>query len=95
MVVPYKDEKDGKKVQVERMFDNISGSYDRLNHLLSLGIDRIWRRKAINRLLPHRPATILDVATGTADFAIAAGSIPGATVTGVDISEGKIGRAHV
>ena len=90
MVVPYKDEKDGKKVQVERMFDNISGSYDRLNHLLSLGIDRIWRRKAINRLLPHRPATILDVATGTADFAIAAGSIPGATVTGVDISEGML-----
>ncbi|MFM7194736.1 MAG: bifunctional demethylmenaquinone methyltransferase/2-methoxy-6-polyprenyl-1,4-benzoquinol methylase UbiE [Bacteroidota bacterium] len=90
MVVPYKDEQSGKKAQVARMFDNISGNYDRLNHLLSLGIDRIWRRKAINHLRPFKPATILDVATGTADFAIAAGTLPGATVTGVDISEGML-----
>jgi len=97
MVVPYKDEKDGKKLQVERMFDNISGSYDRLNHLLSLGIDRIWRRKAIRYLLPFRPGRILDVATGTADFAIAAGSIPDAIVTGIDISEGmlEVGRRKI
>lgn len=95
MVVPYKDEQSGKKAQVARMFDNISGNYDRLNHLLSLGIDRIWRRKAINHLRPFQPKSILDVATGTADFAIAAGTLPGSTVTGVDISEGMLEAGRV
>ena len=72
------------------MFDSISGRYDQLNHLLSLGIDRIWRRKAIQYLKQHQPGHILDVATGTADFAIEARKIKDAVITGVDISEGML-----
>ncbi|MFZ9503641.1 MAG: bifunctional demethylmenaquinone methyltransferase/2-methoxy-6-polyprenyl-1,4-benzoquinol methylase UbiE [Cyclobacteriaceae bacterium] len=90
MVVPYKNAPESKKQQVARMFDSISGRYDQLNHLLSLGIDRIWRRKAIHYLKKQQPTTILDVATGTADFAIEAGKIKDAVITGVDISEGML-----
>ena len=64
-VKPY-DSKSRKTPQVERMFDHIAPAYDRLNHTLSLGIDRYWRRKAIGKLLPFRPQRVLDVATGTA-----------------------------
>ena len=70
MVVPYKAEQSGKKEQVAKMFNNISGRYDFLNHFLSLGIDIRWRKKAIKELETIRPKLILDVATGTADFAI-------------------------
>lgn len=90
MVVPYKDDPEGKKKQVARMFDSISGRYDRLNHLLSLGIDKLWRRKAIKILSAQNPASILDIATGTADFAIEAAKIEGSTVTGIDISDGML-----
>jgi demethylmenaquinone methyltransferase/2-methoxy-6-polyprenyl-1,4-benzoquinol methylase len=90
MVVPYKDAPEGKKEQVARMFDSISGRYDRLNHLLSLGIDKIWRRKAIKQLSLNNPQSILDIATGTADFAIEAVNISGAEVTGIDISDGML-----
>ncbi|WP_349831620.1 class I SAM-dependent methyltransferase, partial [Bacteroides fragilis] len=70
-IKPYSN--DGKKSeQVEQMFDNIAPAYDQLNHTLSLGIDRSWRRKAINWLKPFRPQQIMDVATGTGDFAILA-----------------------
>ena len=63
-IKPYSN--DGKKSeQVEQMFDNIAPAYDQLNHTLSLGIDRSWRRKAINWLKPFRPQQIMDVATGT------------------------------
>jgi len=72
------------------MFDSISGRYDQLNHLLSLGIDKLWRRKAINYLTKFKPTTILDIATGTADFAIAAGKIKDSIITGIDISEGML-----
>jgi demethylmenaquinone methyltransferase/2-methoxy-6-polyprenyl-1,4-benzoquinol methylase len=93
-VVPYKEEKSTKKQQVARMFDNISHRYDFLNHFLSLGIDKAWRRKAINLLRPVNPRIILDVATGTGDFAIQALRIHPDKVIGVDISEGmlEIGR---
>lgn len=93
-VVPYKEEKAGKKEQVAKMFNNISHRYDFLNHFLSLGIDRVWRKKAIRLLKPLQPETILDVATGTGDFAIQALQVNPRKVTGVDISEGmlKIGR---
>lgn len=96
-VVPYKDEKAGKKEQVARMFDSISHRYDLLNHVLSLGIDRRWRKKAINMLKPHQPRHILDVATGTGDFAIQAMDIQPDEVVGVDISEGMLekGRAKI
>ena len=73
-----------------KMFNNISHRYDFLNHFLSLGIDKIWRKRAISYLKPLRPQQILDVATGTGDFAIQALSLNPAKVTGVDISEGML-----
>lgn len=89
-VVPYKNKSFGKKKQVAIMFDNISRRYDLLNHLLSFGIDRIWRRKAINLLKASNPKTILDIATGTGDFAIQALRINPEKVIGIDISEGMV-----
>jgi len=96
-VVPYKEEKTSKKEQVARMFDSISHRYDFLNHFLSLGIDKAWRKKAIRLLEPTKPKTILDVATGTGDFAIQALSLKPERVTGVDISEGmlEVGRKKI
>lgn len=73
-----------------KMFNNISRSYDFLNHFLSLGIDKLWRKTAIGFLKPLRPKFILDVATGTGDFAIQALSLDPEHVTGVDISEGML-----
>jgi len=69
------------------MFDHIAPHYDFLNHFLSLGIDRIWRRKAIRLLEPLSPTTILDLATGTGDLAIAASRLNPGKITGLDISE--------
>lgn len=96
-VVPYKEERSGKKEQVARMFNNISRRYDFLNHLLSLGIDRGWRKKAIRFLKPVNPQIILDVATGTGDFALQSLSLNPRKVVGVDISEGMldIGRKKI
>lgn len=80
-----------KKEQVASMFNNISGTYDFLNHFLSLGIDIIWRRKAIRELSAIKPRIILDVATGTGDFAFEAIDIlHPEKVIGVDISEGML-----
>ena len=89
-VKPYGQE--GKKVeQVERMFDHIAPAYDRLNHLMSLGIDRSWRRTALKWLRPHRPALVLDVATGTGDFALlACRMLRPQSLVGTDISEGMM-----
>ena len=86
IVTPYnKEESKGK--QVERMFDRIAPTYDRLNHTLSLGIDRLWRNKAIDSLKPFLPQNILDIATGTGDFAIlAAKRLKPKKITGADIS---------
>jgi len=92
-VVPYKDRNEGKKEQVTRMFDNISKHYDLLNHVLSLGIDVIWRKKAIKMLQKDRPKLILDIATGTGDFAIEALALEPEKVIGVDISEGMLHEA--
>lgn len=84
-----------KKEQVATMFNNISGTYDFLNHFLSLGIDIIWRRKAIKELLAAKPQVILDVATGTGDFAFESISIlQPKKVIGVDISEGMLDIAR-
>lgn len=90
MVVPYKEDNGSKKQQVARMFDSISGRYDFLNHFLSLGIDIRWRRKAVALLKDLQPKTILDVATGTGDFAVEALRLNPAKVIGVDISEGML-----
>jgi len=89
-VVPYKDNNLPKKDQVALMFDNISEHYDFLNHFLSLGIDMRWRRKAIRLLRPYKPRQILDIATGTGDFAIQALRLNPEKVVGVDISRGML-----
>lgn len=87
-----------KAEQVEQMFDNIAPTYDQLNHRLSWDIDRGWRRKAIKQLEPYKPQTMLDIATGTGDFAIlAAKMLQPQQLIGADISEGmmEIGRQKV
>jgi demethylmenaquinone methyltransferase / 2-methoxy-6-polyprenyl-1,4-benzoquinol methylase len=89
-VVPYKTDIDSKKDQVAKMFNNISGRYDFLNHFLSAGIDVIWRRKAIKLLREIQPKNILDVATGTGDFAIEALQLKPEKIIGVDISDGML-----
>lgn len=94
-VVPYKEQPTGKKEQVAQMFDNISHQYDFLNHFLSLGIDKVWRKTAINTLKPFHPKQILDVATGTGDFAIQALSLNPDKITGVDISEGMLAKGRI
>ena len=79
------------------MFDNIAPKYDFLNHFLSFGIDKIWRRKAIKLLVKHSPKMILDVATGTGDFAIASLKTGAQKVIGIDISEEmlSVGRKKI
>lgn len=89
-VLPYKDKSDAKKKQVAEMFDSISGKYDFLNHFLSLGIDIRWRKKAIKMLKDLEPKKILDIATGTGDFAIESLKLNPEMVIGVDISEGML-----
>lgn len=89
-VIPYKDQSSSKKEQVAQMFNNISKRYDLLNHLLSAGIDIYWRKKAIKLLKPYQPKHILDVATGTADFAIEALALNPDKVIGIDISDGML-----
>lgn len=96
-IKPYGHDTD-KGVQVERMFDNIAPTYDTLNHRLSWNIDKIWRRKAIGQLAPYSPKHILDIATGTGDFAIMEAEIlHPEKIVGVDISAGmmEIGRQKV
>lgn len=93
---PY--QKGDKATQVEQMFDNIAPTYDILNHRLSWDIDRGWRKKAIRQLQPFEPKVILDIATGTGDFAImAAEMLHPQELIGADISEGmmEIGRKKV
>ena len=95
-ITPYHD---GEKAsQVELMFDNIAPTYDTLNHRLSWDIDKGWRRKAISQLAPYNPQSLLDIATGTGDFAImAAQMLSPQRLIGADISEGMmdIGREKV
>ncbi len=87
-----------KRQQVEEMFNNIAPTYDRLNHTLSLGIDRRWRRRAISTLKPYAPQHMLDVAVGTGDFAImACRMLKPQSLLGVDIADGMmaVGRQKV
>ncbi|MGN0282986.1 MAG: bifunctional demethylmenaquinone methyltransferase/2-methoxy-6-polyprenyl-1,4-benzoquinol methylase UbiE [Prevotella sp.] len=96
-IKPY-DSKGDKGKQVEEMFDSIAPTYDQLNHRLSWNIDKGWRLKAIRTLAQYKPKTILDVATGTGDFAIlAARLLCPEKLVGADISEGmmNIGREKV
>ncbi|MEO7046980.1 MAG: class I SAM-dependent methyltransferase, partial [Ferruginibacter sp.] len=94
-IIPYTDQQGTKKEQVADMFNNISKTYDFLNHFLSLGIDIIWRKKAINELKINQPKLILDVATGTGDFAFEALTIlKPEKIIGVDISQGMLNVAQ-
>ena len=86
IIKPYNKE-ERKGTQVERMFNNLAPTYDKMNHTLSLGIDRLWRNRAIDSLKPFHPKSILDIATGTGDFAIlAAERLKPESVIGADIS---------
>ena len=89
-VLPYKDKDTSKKEQIAAMFNSISGKYDFLNHFLSLGIDILWRKRAVRLLTKYQPQLILDIATGTGDFAIEALSLKPKKIIGVDISEGML-----
>ena len=89
-VLPYKEKTDSKKDQVAEMFNSMSKRYDFLNHFLSLGIDIIWRKKAIKLLKNDHPKQILDIATGTGDLAIEALKLNPDKVIGVDISAGML-----
>lgn len=96
-IKPY-NSKEAKGKQVERMFDSIAHSYDLLNHTLSLGIDKHWRKAAIDSLRPFKPQHILDVATGTGDFAmLAAKELQPKSLLGIDLSEGMmdVGRRKI
>jgi demethylmenaquinone methyltransferase/2-methoxy-6-polyprenyl-1,4-benzoquinol methylase len=96
-VKPYGNSGKGKKEEVAQMFDNISPKYDLLNHVLSMGIDKGWRKEAVKLLKKDQPKHILDVATGTADFAIAALDANPDHITGIDISAGmlEMGRKKI
>lgn len=84
---PYNEEQ-SKKEQVEQMFDNIAPTYDRLNHVLSFNIDRIWRKRVMRIVRRHKPQLVMDIATGTGDLAIAmAKRIDDVRIMGVDLSE--------
>jgi len=95
--LPYKNSDKNKKQQVAEMFNNIAYRYDFLNHFLSVGIDKIWRYRAINILKATQPKQILDIATGTGDFALAALRLKPQQIIGIDISEGmlKVGREKI
>ncbi len=97
-VVPFQESKLSKKEQIANMFDRIAFRYDFLNHFMSLGIDRIWRRKALHYLDGLQPRILLDVAAGTADFSILAARILHPDrITGIDISKEmlEIGRKKI
>ncbi|MFV0469269.1 MAG: bifunctional demethylmenaquinone methyltransferase/2-methoxy-6-polyprenyl-1,4-benzoquinol methylase UbiE [Dysgonomonas sp.] len=96
-ILPYQSS-ESKGVQVERMFDSIAENYDTLNHTLSMGIDKGWRKKGILSLKGKNPQTILDIATGTGDLAIQAYALlQPSRIVGIDISEGMmdVGREKV
>ena len=91
---PY-DTELSKKEEVRAMFDNIAPAYDRLNHTLSLSVDRIWRRRVVRIVGRLHPRRVLDMATGTGDLAVMmARSIPEAHIKGVDLSEGMLDVAR-
>ncbi|MBU3660403.1 MAG: bifunctional demethylmenaquinone methyltransferase/2-methoxy-6-polyprenyl-1,4-benzoquinol methylase UbiE [Flavobacteriales bacterium] len=89
VVKPYNSDR-SKKEEVAEMFNNISGRYDFLNHFLSLGIDHLWRARAVKELREIKPKRILDIATGTGDFAIANLKLKPEEVVGIDISSGML-----
>ena len=89
-VTPYKDSNSSKKEQVTKMFDTISGEYDRLNRVISFGIDIKWRNKVVAIVKASNPDNILDIATGTGDLAISLAKTNATKITGLDISPGML-----
>lgn len=96
-ITPYKDSQLGKKEQVAKMFDNISGNYDNLNRVISFGSDINWRKKVIKIVSEKQPKNILDIATGTGDLAIMMASLNPKKIIGLDISAGMldVGRKKI
>ena len=90
IITPYKDSSLGKKEQVAQMFDNISGNYDGLNRVISLGIDMKWRKKVVALVAEKNPETILDIATGTGDLVIMMANTSAKKIIGLDISTGML-----
>lgn len=86
-----------KKNYIVQLFNDIAPTYDKLNHILSLNVDKSWRRKAVKKIMSRKPKNVLDIACGTGDFAIALARAGAPKVTGVDISEGmlEVGRKKV
>ncbi|MBP8850982.1 MAG: bifunctional demethylmenaquinone methyltransferase/2-methoxy-6-polyprenyl-1,4-benzoquinol methylase UbiE [Breznakibacter sp.] len=94
-VKPYSESSDSKKTQVAMMFNNIAHRYDFLNHLLSMGVDKIWRRRAIRLLKDLKSPRVLDIATGTGDLAIVALRLKPSEVVGLDLSKEMLKVAQV
>lgn len=96
-IQPYKDSKLGKKQQVEQMFDTISGNYDNLNRMISLGTDQGWRRHVLKLVSDTNPESILDIATGTGDLAILLSKSDAERIVGLDLSAGmlEVGKEKV
>lgn len=86
MIKPYKNSPASKKEQVTNMFDGIAKNYDRLNRLISMGIDNSWRQHLVTMVAQKKPKSVVDVATGTGDLALALTTIPDASIIGVDIA---------
>ncbi len=89
-ITPYEESELGKKQQVEQMFDTISGNYDNLNRMISLGTDQGWRRKVLKLVSDTNPESILDIATGTGDLAILLSKSNAPKITGLDLSAGML-----
>ncbi|AUC82400.1 bifunctional demethylmenaquinone methyltransferase/2-methoxy-6-polyprenyl-1,4-benzoquinol methylase UbiE [Lacinutrix sp. Bg11-31] len=96
-VNPYKDSSLGKKEQVTKMFDTISGEYDGLNRVISFGIDIKWRKKVVEIVKATKPESVLDIATGTGDLAINLAETSATKIIGLDISSGmlEVGKTKI
>lgn len=96
-VKPFNRQDSSKKAEVEEMFDGIAPRYDLLNHLLTMGVDIGWRKRAIRELKQYEPSLIVDIATGTADFAVEALALNPDKVIGLDISNEmlRVGREKI
>jgi len=96
-ITPYKNSTLSKKEQIAQMFDTISENYDRLNRVISFGIDIKWRKKVLQIVTQSNPKTILDIATGTGDLAILMAQTKAPKIIGLDISAGmlEVGRKKI
>jgi len=93
-ITPYAESTSTKKEQVSEMFDNVAGGYDALNRVITFGMDVKWRKRIVDIVAGRKPATILDIATGTGDMAILFAGSSDAQITGLDISKGMLEVAH-